>query len=216
MKETTMRKTVKAAKPVITRKQRNVIKAAYGLGFNASGAFASAVAALACFTVADKEAVIQFGLGYKAGYVVRYMQANANMKRRWGNLDDAALAEAGADIYSKPYPDSTKPNRRTDLEHKACRAADVSLNAVKARAGLSNPKKRKPRPAANKNEPPRELVAATPKLATKEAVNDHFGVAAAALLATVNANAKRVSPQLSSAVAAFHASLKALGLLPRS
>lgn len=208
-------KTVVVAKRRITAKQSKAIGTAYGFGHSARANFQATVSALSVFTKEDKEALIQFGLQYKAGYMAAYFAANLpGWAKRKGNQPPEVIAEEMAAIYSKPYPSSTKPNRRTELEHKACRAADVSWSGAKSSAGLSNPQKRKPRPSANKTpEPPRELVAATPKLGTKTAVNDHFSTAVAALMTTVNANARFVSPGISSAIQDAYAAFVKLGLI---
>jgi hypothetical protein len=209
------KKAAAPAKRPVSPKQRKAIGLAYASGFSARATFEEAVKALSVFTIADKEALIEFGLQYKAGNMAAYFASNVpGWKARKGNQSPELIAESMLAIYAKPYPESTKPNRRTDAEHKACRAADQSWSSVKIRAGLADPKKRKPRPSANKApEPPRELVAATPKLATKEAVNDHFATAFAALLGTVNVNARRVSPQLSSIVQDAYSAMVKLGLI---
>lgn len=213
-----MKKTVKAAKKAVTAAQKKLIGNAYALGFTAAASFEDAVAILRKFRPDDEEALRLFGISFKAGYVVKYCLANVpNIRRRWGNMGDAELREAGEAIYAKPYPESTKPNRRTDVEHKACRAADVSWSSAKRRAGLTQPSKRKPRPAANKaaNDAPRSFVFVSPKFKTKAAANEHYGMAAAALLQGCNVNsALKLSPQLTSAVETFHAALKALGIIP--
>jgi hypothetical protein len=222
MKEMTMTNakanTRKAARKAITAAKRRLIASAASLGHGVAGGYQAAVDALKSFTLDDKGALADFGVQYKAGYMVRYFEANMpRYLKRVGNMDLALRVEDALTIYAKPAPDTTKANRRTDLEHKACRAADVSWNTVKARAGLAKPKTRKPRPAVVPANPvPVDLVKASPKLATKEAVNDHFATAAAALLATVNVNAKRVSPQLSSLIEDFHQGCIKLGLIKAS
>lgn len=207
--------TVTVAKRRITAKQSKAIGTAYGFGHSARANFQATVAALAVFTKEDKEALIQFGLQYKAGYMAAYFAANVpGWAKRKGNQSQDVIAEDMAAIYSKPYPESTKPNRRTEVEHKACRAADSSWSGAKSVAGLSNPQKRAPRPSANKApEPPRELVAATPKLGTKVAANEHFSIAAAALMTTCNANAKFVQPAIISAVSDLYQAFIKAGLI---
>jgi hypothetical protein len=125
--------------------------------------------------------------------------------RSVGTISTSRQCEAAGEIIAKATPDSSKPDRRTELEHKAVRAADVSWAKVKREAGIEATKKgnRKPRTGSTGNVPPVDLVKASPKLATKEAANDYFGTAAAALLATVDKNAKLVDPRLSSAVSDF-------------
>lgn len=212
-----MTKKSKAKKTqVISTKLRELIATAGAIGYSASASFSAGVALARSIGGKHKVALVEAGLGYKAGYVARYLEDTPGIERRWGNLDQAARIVAAGLIYGQPYPESTKANRRTAIEHKACRAADVSWSSCKRRAGLVAEKAggRKPRPAAN---PPKavpvDLVKASPKLANKAAANDYFGTAAAALLATVDKNARHVSPQLSSAVTDFKAAVaKALGL----
>lgn len=193
-----------------------LVASAASVGMNVANGYAEAVTLFRSIGTKSKVALADAGLNYKAGYVARYLSDTPAIAKRWGNMGDPERIEAAREIYGKPYPESSKANRRTELEHRACRAADVSLAAAKRRAGLIAEKKggRKPRPAAN---PPKavpvDLVKASPTLKSKEAANDYFATACAALLATVNKNAKRIDPRLSSAVTDFHAALKAIGLI---
>ena len=209
-------KKAKQAK-VLSAKLKGLVASAAGIGFNVATGYSEAVALFRSIGTKSKDALNQAGLNYKAGYVARYMSDTPAIAKRWGNMDDAARIDAARDIYAKPYPESSKPNRRTELEHRACRAADVSLAAAKRRAGLVAVKTggRRPRPSANapSRAIPVDLVKASPNLKTKEAANDYFATACAALLTTVNKNAKRIDPRLSSAVSDFHSALKAIGLI---
>ena len=227
----------KAKRATISAKLRDLIASASGVGFASANAFEAgvqlardAVKALPRGTSPNKaQAMIDLGLAYKAGYIARRLKGEKAFEKRWGNYSDAQMIEEAKAIYAKPYPDSSKPNRRTELEHKACRAADTSWTTCKTRAGIVSERKgaggRKPRPSANKGKaPPVDLVKAAPKFdaayckahsvdTPKAAANDYFATAAAALLATVNKNAKQVDPRLSSAVTDFHGALKAIGLI---
>lgn len=213
-----MSKNAKKSRP-LSAKLKALVASAGSVGMNVAGRFGEAVTLFKAIGTSSKVALVDASLNYKAGYVATYLQSNAAFAKRWGNLGEPQLIEAGAEIYGKPYPESSKPNRRTDLEHKACRAADVSLATAKRRAGLIAEKKggRKPRPASNANSKavPVDLVKASPTLATKAAANDYFATACAALLATVNKNAKRIDPRLSTAVQDFHAACKAMGLIAK-
>jgi hypothetical protein len=60
---------------------------------------------------------------------------------------------------------------------------------------------------------PVDLVKASPTLKDKPAANDYFATACAALLATVNKNAKKIDPRISSAVSDFHSAMKAAGFI---
>lgn len=211
-----MRKNAKKSRP-LSAKLRALVASAGNVGMNVAGRFGEAVALFKAIGTSSKVALVDASLNYKAGYVATYLMGNAAYAKRWHNLGEPELIEAGAEIYGKPYPESSKPNRRTELEHRACRAADVSLASAKRRAGLIAEKKggRKPRPASNAPSKaiPVDLVKASPTLKDKTAANDYFATACAALLATVNKNAKKVDPRISSAVQDFHGALKAAGFV---
>jgi hypothetical protein len=208
------KKTNKA--PTLNAKQRDLIASAAAVGYGVMGGFASGIALAKAIGNKSKQALVDAGLQYKAGYIVRYLEDVPGYAKRVGNMSQAMRFEDALSIYAKPAPTTAKPNRRTDLEHKACRAADVSWHGCKARAGLIVKVARKPRPASaglSKNaqlaKVPVDLVKASPKLTTKVAANDYFATAAAALLATVDKNAKHIAPQLSSAVSDFKAAVTA-------
>jgi hypothetical protein len=188
-------------------------------GFNAAVAYAECVAAVADIVRTTRigsprnRALEAAALGYKSGYVARSLLTDPAYAKRWGNMSMSQQIEAGAEIIGRAAPSSSKPDRRTDQEHKACRAADVSWVRIREAAGIKSAVARKssrnPRPGANPGKaPPVDLVKASPKLATKAAANDYFGTAAAALLATVDKNAKVVDPRISSAVSDFLTAVK--------
>ena len=208
-----MAKAKKAKRAPMSAKLRELVASAASVGMNVAGNFAVAVDLFKKIGTKNRVALADASLNYKAGYVARYLSDSPAYAKKWHNMGDEQRVSAAADIYAKPYPESSKPNRRTELEHRACRAADVSLASAKRRAGLIAEKKggRRPRPSSNSpSKPvPVDLVKASPKLPTKAAANDYFATAAAALLATVDKNAKLISPQLSSAVADFKAAVKA-------
>lgn len=193
-------------------------------GFSTANAYADCVVAVQGILKETRpgsnrnRALEAAALGYKSGYVARSLLVDPAYGKRWGNLSQTQQIEEGTLIIGRAAPTSSKDDRRTEAEHKACRAADVSWFKVRERAGLTEPKKnkgnRKPRPSANEGKaPPVDLVKASPKLATKEAANDYFGTAAAALLATVDKNAKLVDPRISTAVHVFLTDVKkALGI----
>ena len=195
----------------LSAKQRDLIAGAAMVGYQTANAFEAGVA-LARSIGAHKQALADAGVRYQAGYVARSLFSLPAYAKRWGNMTDAQRIEAAAEIMARPTPDSTKPNRRSEVEHKACRAASVSWHGCKSKAGVITVKPRKPRPASNKPDAkpvPVDLVKASPTLKTKGAVNDHFATAVAALLATVNKNAKLIDPRLSTAVADFKAAVDA-------
>lgn len=212
-----MKKKAKSAAKPISAKLRELIGTAAAIGFDVATGYQRAVSLARAIGSKNRLALVEAGLQYKAGYVARYLGDQPAFAKRWHNMgQDERIAES-LDIYGRPYPESSKGNRRTALEHKACRAADVSWNTAKRRAGLIAEKKggRKPRPAANASKPvPVDLVKASPKLPNKTAANDYFATAAAALLATVDKNAKHVAPQVSSAVSDFVTALRTAGIMP--
>lgn len=210
-------KTKKNKRPAMSATLKGLVASAASVGMNVATGYAEAIALFKRIGTKSKVALGDASLNYKAGYIARSLRET--YAKRWGNLGDDQLVEAAKEIYGKPYPESSKANRRTEAEHKACRAADVSLATAKRRAGLIAEKKggRKPRPASNapSKAVPVDLVKASPTLKTKEAANDYFATACAALLATVNKNAKRIDPRLSSAVTDFHDACKAMGLIAK-
>lgn len=207
----------------VTSNQKLLIAGAFALGRTCRGGFNAGVTGLNAIVatldlkkvkkVGEHPAVIEFGLGFKAGYIVEYLTDFDDYLQRIGNFNDEQLWDDARMIYGRAYPTSSKPDRRTALEHKACRASDVSWHGVKVSAGVTIPKKR----AANRKQttkaPPVDMVVASPAFKNKAAANDYFATAAVALLATVDKNAKKISPQLSSAVSDFFADLKTLGLV---
>jgi hypothetical protein len=210
-----MKKTQKKAAKALSAKMLALVGTAATIGYSVQGAFAGAVALCRQIGQGHKLALTDAGLQFKAGYIVRYLEDVPAYLKRVGNMDQAQRFDDALTIYGKPGPETAKPNRRTELEHRACRAADKSWRMAQVRAFNIQPKARKPRPAANapSKAVPVDLVKAAPNLPTKAAVNDYFATALAALLTTVNKNAKRVSPQISSAVTDCHAALKAAGII---
>lgn len=211
-----MNKKSKKAAKAFTATIRNALATAATIGFNVATGYSEAVALFRKVAKSDA-AVKEAGADYRAGYVARYLTDSPAYAKRWDNMGDVERIDAARDIIAKPTPDSSKPNRRTELEHKAVRAADVSLSTAKRRAGLVAERKggRKPRAGSNTPKaPPVDLVKASPKLPTKAAANDYFATACAALLATIDKNAKHIAPQLSSAVTDFAAALRTAGIMP--
>ncbi len=220
--------------PRITAKQLTLIGTAGSIGRTARGGFAAAVqlarnvaatvpVAAGVIGVDRAKAIIahpamrDVGLAYRYGFVAMYLLDVPAYAKRWHNMDEAAQDQAAAAIYAKAGPDTDKPDRRTAVEHAACRGADSSWSTARRQAGISASKGggRKPRPAANDapKAPPVDLVKASPTLKTKEAVNDYFATACAALLATVDKNAKRVAPQVSSALTDLRAAFVKAGIM---
>lgn len=211
-----MAKKNKAKAKPLSAKLRDLVASAASVGMNVATGYSQAVVLFRSIGTKSKVALADASLNYKAGYVARYLSDSPAYAKRWDNMGEAQMVDAAREIYAKPYPESSKPNRRTELEHRACRAADVSLASAKRRAGLIAEKKggRKPRPAANKAKPvPVDLVKASPKLPNKAAANDYFATACAALLATVDKNAKHIAPQISTALTDLRSAFIAAGIM---
>ena len=209
-------KTQKKAAVRFNKAQKSAIESATSVGMDMANGFQRAVAMFK--TVAVSKAALQLvAANYRVGYVAVYLKER--YAKRWGNMTPEMMLDEARAIIAKPTPDSTKANRRTELEHKACRAADASISTAKRAAGILAEKAggRKPRPASKATStakaPPVDLVKASPTLKDKPAANDYFATACAALLATVNKNAKKVDPKISSAVSDFHAAMKAAGFI---
>lgn len=197
------KKNAKKATKALTATQLALVANAASIGYAVQGAFEAAVVLARSVGQKSKAALRDVGLAYKAGYVARSLESNAAYLKRVGNMDETMRCEQGALIYAKSGPDTAKPSRRTHIEDKACRAADVSWRTAQVRAFNIVPTKRKPRPASNDDAPkapPVDMVKASPKLDDKAAVNAYFVDALAALLTTCNVNAKKVVPQISSAI----------------
>lgn len=203
---------------LISAARRRLIEGAAVVGYASANAFEGGVT-LAKAIGPHKQALADAGVQYQAGYVARSLFADKAYQRKWGNYDDAARIEAGLIIMGRATPESTKADRRSELEHKACRAAAVSWSGCKSRAGVVEKTTRKPRVPSSglsKNAQlvvPVDLVKASPKLASKSAANDYFATACAALLATVDKNAKHVMPQISSALTDLRLALVAAGVM---
>ncbi len=205
---------------ILNASQKRLVGTAAAIGFDVATGYVAAVKL--CKAIGDKtpaaiKALNAAGSFYKAGYVAQSLLTGVYAKR-WGNMDRAALVEAAIAIMAKSTPESSKADRRTAIEHKACRAADVSWSTAKRKADILPVKagNRKPRPSSNKTPAkvlPVDMVKASPKLANRGAANDYFATCAAALLVAVNKNAKHVEPRVSTAVTDFHAALKAAGLI---
>lgn len=215
------KKANKKAAPRIAAKFADLLGTAAQVGYSSRQAFNEGVK-LARATKSSKAALDEAGRRYKCGYIVSYLEEP--FAKAWGNMSLDQRFEAAATIMAKASPDSTKPDRRTDVEHKACRAADTSWSTAKRQAGIEPTKKggRKPRQGSTAKDapkaPPVDMVKASPRFTAayakehgfetpKAAANDYFVTAAAALLATVDKNAKLIAPALSSAISDFKAAI---------
>jgi hypothetical protein len=208
-------KAKKNAKPM-SATLKALVASATTIGMDVANGYGRAVELFRKIGAKNRAALQLAATNYKHGYVAVYLKDR--YAKRWGNMTPEMMLDEVRAIYAKPYPESSKSNRRTELEHKACRAADVSVSTAKRRAGLVAEKKggRKPQPARKATSTkavPVDLVKASPTLKDKPAANDYFATACAALLATVNKNAKKIDPRISSAVSDFHSAMKAAGFI---
>lgn len=199
-----------ARKPLSVRLQGLVDSAAF-VGYASGSAFAEGVTLFRSIGQANAVALVDASLQFKAGYVVRYLEDTPDYPRRVGNMNQAERFEDALLILAKAAPGTAKPNRRSAIEQSACKAASESASAARKRAFNIKPKKRAPRQttATDSNPVPVDLVKASPKFATVEEGNTYFAEALAALLATVSRNARKVKPQISSAIEDCNATIKA-------
>lgn len=193
-------KSKKTATPRINAKLATLIATAGDVGFTASGAFENAVELVrAAVKALPKDAsplkhqgMIDLGLQYKGGFIARNLLAEPAIAKRWGNMGVPEMIVEALEVYAKPGFESGKPNRRTEREHKACRAADTSFSKIRERAGVISERKgaggRAPRTSTVPAEPPRDALFASPKLANDNDAREYFRSAFAALLTTTEVN----------------------------
>lgn len=228
------------AKPVTASKAfKTLLASAASVGFNAAGAFETAVDLFAKAVKLMPKGVsplkyqpmVDLGNSYQAGHIARRLLSVPGYAKRWGNMDEVQKIEAAAAILAAPAfkPGEVTPGMRTELEHKACRAASKSLTLIRERAGIISERKgaggRAPRTSTTETTPPPvDLVKAAPKFdsayqkahgfdSAKAAANDYFATAAAALMVCQKKNARNIPPAVSSALEDFHAALVKAGLI---
>lgn len=212
-----MAKGKKSKARPISAKLRELIAGAASIGFDVATGYQRAVVLARSIGTKHRVALAEAGLQYQAGYVARYLGDQPAYSKRWHNMGQPERIAASLAVIAKPEPTSTKPNRRTELEQRAVRAAQTSWATAKRRAGLTAERKggRKPRPSANASKPvPVDLVKASPRFSNKAAANDYFATALAALLTTVDKNAKLIAPQLSTIVHDAYTAAKKAGFIP--
>lgn len=237
MAKKTKKRTVKVT--ALPEAVQTMVSAIALCGFDAFGAFAKCCDNVLAIVKSTRpgsprnRALEAAALGYRAGYVACNLLRDDDYAKRWGNMSQlqqieeatriigmrAAKAETRPDGTTIYLPDSKQPDGyRNAREHKAVRASDVSWLKVREATGLKAKKAKQSRaPRTGSTEatpPPVDLVKASPTLATREAANDYFGTAAAALLATVDKNVKAgrgnpIDPRISTAVHNFLTEVKA-------
>lgn len=220
---TNAKKTAKTAAKAVSPKLEAMIAGTAAIAYGVAGGFEDAVTHVRSAAkllpkganVLTHPAMARLFSEYRAGHVARRLMGEASFAKRWGNYGPEQAVAAAKEVIAKD------PKNRGTVGHLACRAADTSLVLVRRRAGLQatkagNTGPRKPRTSTvpSGNVPPVDLVKTSPKLASKAAVNDYYATACAALLATVDKNAKHTLPQISSAVTDFAAALRAAGVMP--
>lgn len=212
-----MAKAKKSKAKALSARLQGLVASAASIGFDVATGYSRAVELAKAIGTKNRLALIEAGLQYQSGYVARYLGDNTAYAKRWHNMGQKERLAESLDIIGRAEPESSKANRRSALEHKAVRAAQTSWSTAKRRAGLIAERKggRKPRPSSNKPSKavPVDLVKASPKLASKAAANNYFATACAALLATVDKNARLVPPQVSSALTDLRTAFIAAGIM---
>jgi hypothetical protein len=219
-----MNKRQKTAKRAATKPLSDALQALVTTvatcGFSTANAYVECVVAVQSIVSGTRpgsprnRALEAAALGYKAGYVARSLLVDPAYAKRWGNMSVAQQIEAGAEIIARAAPTveqgrSAHGSGAQGLPRRRCQLVQ-GQGARRPCEPKKNKGNRKPRPGKNPPKaPPVDLVKASPKLATKQAANDYFGTAAAALLATVDKNAKLVDPRISTAVHTFLTEVKA-------
>jgi hypothetical protein len=200
-----------------------LINGAANLGYAFSGGFEAAVTAAyklkpsnyLSLSEEQRKAyapqIRDFGIQFKAGHLLRYLEARGYNKR-FGNMDQPQKIAECVTIFDKARPDSDKNDRRTELEHLGCRAADNAWTRVRDSAGLKPPApKRAPakrRAAGDEKAVPSARLTAPAMHAPVDALA-FFKNVSADLLKAVNANAKVVPIGLKSAVQDFRKAVSA-------
>lgn len=210
-----------------------LIASAADLGYNTRAGFQLAVESARRLVpsnyltlLADKDekakaystVIREFGLQYKAGHLVAYLEPHYGAKR-WGNMGRAERIESALEILDKAEPESEKGNRRTALEHKGARAAISAWSHLKGEAGLKpvaapRPKTGAKLKAAAGDEKTVPTSAITPPKFTPETtpvdVVAYFDRLSSDLLnKVVNGNAQYVPIGIKSAVADFRKAIRA-------
>lgn len=197
-------KNVKApnAKPLATAIQ-SAIDGGADLGYAVAAGQGDAVTAIRVITktAKNKEALsaaqaVQLAMlksRYECGYFVRYMADNVPAYlKRVDNMDRNMRYDDAKRIIDLPEPSNkSKPNRRTEIEHRAVKASRESWNKLRDRAfGIVRSRNTAPKakvadvPAT----PPVDAMFASPKLANDNDAREYFRNAFAALLQTTTVN----------------------------
>jgi hypothetical protein len=204
-----------------------LITSAAGLGYDLNSGFESAVESarklaprnFLSLTEEQRKAyqpvIRDYGIQFKAGHLLRYLESRG-YERRFGNMDRAMRVEECIRIFDKATPEAEKTNRRTDLEHKGCKAADNAWTRVKDAAGLKAPPVKRPaRPSqanakgkADNTNRPVDIRLAAPTLASANDAWKFYDNASAALLTATNKNAKSVPIAVKTAVQDFRKAIR--------
>jgi hypothetical protein len=132
-------KAKKNAKPM-SATLKALVASATTIGMDVANGYGRAVELFRKIGAKNRAALQLAATNYKHGYVAVYLKDR--YAKRWGNMTPEMMLDEVRAIYAKPYPESSKSNRRTELEHKACRAADVSASQRPSAALDWSPRRR--------------------------------------------------------------------------
>lgn len=241
-----MSKTTKTAKATLSAKQQGLIDAAAAIGYGLSEGFDNAVDMarqlvpgnfLTFAYDADNKAtergkvylqgvVRDFGIQFRAGHLLRYLERRG-YEKRLHNQDRPQRLVSMIAILAKGEPESDKPEVRTDLEQSGAKAANNAWTRVKEASGIKPTRSqtaRKPKQGSNKSDKPSDptpislAAMPTPKLSDRSAVLAFYDAESKKALQAVNANASAVPPQISSVVSDYRkamlAAIKEVKALP--
>jgi hypothetical protein len=135
--------------------------------------------------------------------------------KRWGNMERAQRVDSAIEIMGKAEPTSERSNRRTELEHKAVKAAQSAWSHLKGEAGLkpqtaskTNRKGASKRRAAGDEVAVRAARLTAPHFVAPIDAVKFYENLAADLLKAVNSNAMATPIALKSAVQDFRAAVR--------
>lgn len=111
-------------------------------------------------------------------------------ERHWGNLPLSERRDAAAAFIALPTPDSAKPEKRTEWQHKAVRAADSAVSTMRSQAGITAKKAggNTGKPKAGSNEPEKGPSVASPSFSNENDAEAYIRNTLAALVTTCTVN----------------------------
>jgi hypothetical protein len=208
----------------------DLISSAATFGYDTRASFGKAVAAasklvpssyLSLLEAKDERAkaysatIRDFGIQYKAGHLVAYLEPHYQAKR-WSNLSLEQRVESAIEILNKANPDADSGNRRSDLEQRGYRAANTAWSHLKDEAGLkkrSESRERRRQPLAPAAGDAKEIPTSNltvPKFSNGlDAVAFFDRISSDLLNKAVNGNALAVPIGIKSAVQEFRKAIRA-------